>query len=390
MFIKQSFAILVFLIVGIVGKSQKTERVAVSGKLEFAGYGKRILNVTYRKMGHGFQFDSVVVSNGEFKFEKELTEPIVAVMSLKAEQRGPSNNQGVLDYISIFLMPGEVRLLASDNLRTAQVTGTGAGANPDYQDYLRQGNLYIDTMNRANSALRNISDSAKRIRRMTEVADSIKLLRDKNVYLRFLMSKPQSPVAALAILEYSGEPVWTPRGKMKPEEIEKLLRPLPKNIASYPSLVNLKDELAVSKSTGAGRPIIDFTMEDTSGKKVRLSDFKGQYVFLDFWASWCVPCRKENPNVKRQFEKYKDKGFTVVSVSLDKPDAKQAWLNAIRKDEINMWTHLSDLNGFESKAAKDYYVKSIPTNFLIGPDGKFLGRNLYGDALSKALALIFQ
>jgi peroxiredoxin len=151
----------------------------------------------------------------------------------------------------------------------------------------------------------------------------------------------------------------------------------------------LKEELQVSKATGYGKPIIDFTLEDTSGRLVKLSDFKGKYVFLDFWASWCVPCRKENPNVKKQFEKYKDRGFTVVSVSLDKPDARKAWIEAVRKDGTGIWTQLGDLHGFDGAVAKSYYVRSIPTNFLIGPDGKFLDRNLYGEELGKKLSKIF-
>ena len=176
---------------------------------------------------------------------------------------------------------------------------------------------------------------------------------------------------------------------MVPDEIEKLLVRLPKKFQAYPSIQNLKEELKVAKSTGVGKPIIDFTLEDTAGKKVKLSDFKGQYVFLDFWASWCVPCRKENPNVKSQFIKYKDKGFTVVSVSLDKPEARQAWIDAVRKDGTGLWTQLADLHGFDGAVAKSYYVRSIPTNFLIGPDGKFLDRNLYGEALGKKLAKVF-
>ena len=220
--------------------------------------------------------------------------------------------------------------------------------------------------------------------------DSIFAVRDERVFLKQVKENPNSLLSVLALNEYASEPVWRPRKKIQPELIEQLLSTLPEKYQSYPSLVSLKQELQVSKATGAGKPIIDFALKDASGKTVKLSDFKGKYVFLDFWASWCVPCRKENPNVKAQYQKYKDKGFTVLSVSLDKAEARKAWLEAIENDQIGMWTQLIDENAFAGTVAKSYFITSIPTNFLISPDGKFLDRNLYGDNLDKALARLFE
>lgn len=384
---------LVFLIVFscFAGSGQTVQRSGASGILSFAEKQNRVLELTYRKISGGYQFDSTTIVNGKFKFEKEISEPIIAILSVKALPGTPRTNQGGFDYLSILLTPGkDLEINGISNLKDAVVSGSGAAVNNDYRDYLNQLNMYVDKGNSALTMLRDVAlDSATRQKRLIEIQDSINLERDQKVYLNFVKSKSQSPVGALALLSYAGEPVWRPRKKMSPEEIENLLKLLPKPFLSYPSFISLKEELEVSKATGPGKPIIDFTLEDTSGKLVRLSDFKGQYVFLDFWASWCVPCRKENPNVKKQFEKYKDKGFTVVSVSLDKPDARQAWIDAIHKDGVGLWTQLGDLHGFDGKVAKSYYVRSIPTNFLIGPDGKFLGRNLYGDQLNKELAKIF-
>lgn len=391
MFSRQVFAVFMSLFFSCAAISQKNEVSIVSGKLDFIGQENRILSVTYRKIGGGFEFDSSLVHKGQFRIEKKVSEPLIAVMMLKPLEGAPRQNHGVIDYISVLLMPGNTLAIhGADNLRSATFSGTGANANQDYQDYVAQLNRYIDTINRSAAYIRSLTlDSAEKAGQITRMSDSIKLLRDQQVALKFVMSKPESPVAAIALLDYAGEPVWTPRKKMNPEEIEKLLNQLPKRFSAYPTLLNLREELQVSKATGYGKPIIDFSLEDTSGKMVRLSDFKGKYVFLDFWASWCAPCRRENPNVKKQFEKYKDKGFTVVSVSLDKPEAKQVWLEAIRKDQIGLWTQLGDLDGFDGKVAKSYYVKSIPTNFLIDPDGKFLGRNLYGEVLNKALEKVF-
>src|SRR5689334_11559326 len=130
---KQLYTFLFLLFISMVGKCQKTDHVIVSGDLKFANSGKRILNITYRKIGHGYQFDSTVVIDGRFKFEKELVEPIVAILSLK-NQPNDTSRRGTFNYISLFVLPGDVRLLADKNFMTAKVTGSGAVANADYQD----------------------------------------------------------------------------------------------------------------------------------------------------------------------------------------------------------------------------------------------------------------
>lgn len=148
---------------------------------------------------------------------------------------------------------------------------------------------------------------------------------------------------------------------------------------------DIGEEINWHKKTGIGQMALDFTQQDVNDKPVKLSDFRGKYVLLDFWASWCVPCRKENPNIVREYETYKDKNFTVLGVSLDDLEGKQAWLDAIAKDGLN-WTQLSDLQGFKNAVAQMYNVTSVPSNWLIDPTGKIIARNLRGKALGEKLA----
>jgi peroxiredoxin len=135
--------------------------------------------------------------------------------------------------------------------------------------------------------------------------------------------------------------------------------------------------------TAIGQKAPEISLPDPEGKTVTLSSLKGKYVLVDFWAYWCKPCRNENPNVVKAYKQFKDKGFEVFGVSLDRN--KEDWLSAIKEDGLT-WTHVSDLKYFESQAALDYNINAIPFSILVDPDGVIIAKNLRGDALQKKLA----
>jgi peroxiredoxin len=136
------------------------------------------------------------------------------------------------------------------------------------------------------------------------------------------------------------------------------------------------------KPVSIGQIAPDFQLPDQNGKEFKLSDFRGKYILLDFWASWCAPCREENPNIVKQFERFKDKNFTVLGVSLD--DDRAGWLKAIKDDRLN-WPHLSELKRWDGKVTLLYKVEGIPASFLLDPKGKIIAKNLRGAELEQFL-----
>ncbi len=192
--------------------------------------------------------------------------------------------------------------------------------------------------------------------------------------IKFLKEHPKSYVSLDIVGELGGiiDPVTFPA-------FFNMLDPSLQNTAKGKRLVS---RLEIAKRTAVGQQIMDFTQNDTSGNPVTLTSFRGNYVLIDFWASWCGPCRAENPNVVKAYQKFKDKNFQIVSVSLD--SKKEPWIAAINKDGMP-WIHVSDLQGWANTVAVQYGVKAVPQNFLIDPKGIIIGINLRGEELSGEL-----
>ncbi|MBD0368365.1 MAG: TlpA family protein disulfide reductase, partial [Flavisolibacter sp.] len=142
------------------------------------------------------------------------------------------------------------------------------------------------------------------------------------------------------------------------------------------------ENIAFNKVGAVGTEALNFTQNDVNGQPVSLSSFRGKYVLIDFWASWCKPCRMENPNVVKAYQKFSNKNFTILGVSLDQE--KEPWIKAIEKDKLS-WTQVSDLKFWSNEVAVLYHVQGIPQNFLVDPNGKIVAKNLRGQELEAKL-----
>ena len=243
-----------------------------------------------------------------------------------------------------------------DKASAAEMTISGSKTHTEYADYISQLKPYIEIFQ--NPAARNAES-------LTAVA---------NIADKFIRKNPSSyvnPIVLIQLMQLQNLP--------KAEELFPLLS---KEVRNTEMAQYVQSQIVESKINAIGTVMPDFSQADTSGKAINLSSLRGQYVLVDFWASWCGPCRQENPNVVSNFEKYKTKNFTVLGVSLDK--AKPAWLNAIQMDALH-WTQLSDLKGWQNDVAAQFKITSIPQNFLLDPDGKIIAKNLRGEALGRML-----
>ena len=159
------------------------------------------------------------------------------------------------------------------------------------------------------------------------------------------------------------------------DELKATRAKISSELAGCPYVKDLDGIIKQLENVQIGKVAPEFSLPDTAGVSVSLSDFRGKYVLLDFWASWCPPCRRENPNVVKAFNEYKDKNFTIVGISLDKDKSK--WMKAIADDNL-AWTHLSDLKYWDSEIPALYGVRGIPANVLLDPDGVIVAKNITG------------
>ncbi|MDB5139046.1 MAG: hypothetical protein JWR12_962 [Mucilaginibacter sp.] len=322
--------------------------------------------------------DSVTLKDGKFKFDGAVgAMPVSAYLMLNQKGTGP----GYKDYKGVYLENGIITVSSSDSLKHAKVEGTKTNLeNTQYEIALKPVNDAYTALEAKQNAATPDQQKSDDFEKENHQAEKVIETQESAINKQFIQDHPDSYIS-LNVLEsyaYSADYV----------DIAPLFNGLSAVIRDSEAGKKFAERLPRIKAVALGAIAPEFAEADTSGKIVSLASFRGKYVLIDFWASWCGPCRHENPNVVKAFNHYKGQKFTIIGVSLDRPGAKEKWLNAIHKDGLN-WTQVSDLKFWDSKTAGLYAVRGIPQNFLLDPDGKIVGKNLRGDDLENKLEEIF-
>ena len=321
--------------------------------------------------------DSATVTNGTYVLTGEVAEGSPATLL----DVSPRNRPAQRDVARIYLTPESISISHVDSFSNSVVTGSAV--NVDYQQIMAAATPYEKremAMMPAYQAARQAKDevTAQSIEAQAKLIDQAV---DDSVYAPFVRNHPQSPLAVYVLQLYAKNDPDAPA-------LRSLFDGLSPAVKASTGGKAFGEKMAIAAKTSVGATAMNFTQNDTAGKPVTLSAFRGKYVLVDFWASWCGPCRAENPNVVSAYAKYHPKGFDILSVSLDRPGDKDKWLKAIYADKLD-WTHVSDLQFWQNAVAVQYGVGSIPQNFLIDPQGKIIGKGLRGEDLDKKLGEIF-
>jgi thiol-disulfide isomerase/thioredoxin len=368
--IKTALSVL-FSLLTTVGMAQ--DKFTITGSLPQAGSNKKVI-LTYVNSEGKSAKDSALLSNGKFKITGTTAFGNRSYLELKPMVKDTSKIRRASDFKDFYLEKGNTIVTGKDSLSTAAISGTTVQKeNLDYHSQMdpvqKEYQLLVNRYFKANKEkdsmeLKRISVDAKPVvAKMESTLDN------------FIASHPDSYVTADLILSnrmmvidvLKFDPVYTALS--------------PRVLSSF-SGKQITDKYNKAKQFAIGKSI-DFTLPDKEGKEFKLSSLKGKYVLVDFWASWCVPCRAENPFMLKAYNELKDKNFEIVGVSLD--ETRAAWLRAVEQDKLP-WVQVSDVKGFKTEIAVRFGITAIPQNVLIDPDGKVIAKDLRGSDVNKMIA----
>jgi len=367
------------------------QNFTIEGTLASAPDKKMIVNLYYNAADGRFIKDTSAIINGHFSFKGEIAKPRQAFFAFTENSSELANSftksiqentrSNWLKQIGFIIEPGNIKArLDPEHEILPNIIGTPN--NEAYQEFRpvidNYAKLIFELEEKNTAAGKDAAKTAGILKQYEQM--ELDRIRD----LGSLIKKYPN---ALISLNYLTRWVNPAQDLKAASDYFNVLSPGLKE--SFQGR-RFSEQIKKAKQSEIGEIAPDFSMKDTEGKLNKLSDYRGKYVLLDFWASWCIPCRKDIPNLIKTYDQFKGDKFEIVAVSLDggNPDSEQLWLNAIKQDKSNAWVQLSDLSGFDSMVAEAYSVKAIPMNFLLDPSGKIIAKNLHGKDLDNALKAV--
>lgn len=371
---------LILLLAGCENKDKGS--FTVSGNLRNASSKMVYIEETNLTSGEKTVKDSSAISSeGKFSMKVEATQE--AVYNLRLQNDAPP-------FATIINDASKITVDADFNKQFDFYNVSGSKDSKAIQDYLSK----ISEMQRDKFSLAFQVDSISKNNGDPALAESLnvkqkQIAKDLKTYTQQTVQQAEkAPFAFFVLATYQG---WAsnPNYKMIGFSSQELVGLLNEMVNKFPGRTDIAGvrnsvESQIPKTLWVGKDAPEISLPDTEGRTVRLSSFRGKYVLVDFWASWCGPCRRENPNVVEAYNQFRNKNFTILGVSLDRPGQKEAWMKAIVDDKLN-WTHVSDLKYWQSEVVPVYQVGSIPFNVLVDPAGKVIAENLRGYALEQKL-----
>lgn len=313
--------------------------------------------------------DTADVAGGKFSFTGKVAQPDIRFLRLNDR-----------DYFAqFFLDNSSITVVANkDSVRNTKITGSPT------QDVFH---IYITEMEKLNKDVMALQQKYQNAMSTGDTGEADKakidyqaMIDNNKVYTKnFVKDHANSVVAAyIALVQLANQ--------ADAKELESLTNLFAPELATTEYVVKLKEIIGQLKKTEVGAVAPDFTMNDPEGKPVSLSSLRGKVVMIDFWASWCAPCRQENPNVVKLYQQYHPKGFEIIGVSLDR--TKEDWTKAIKDDQLT-WIHVSDLQYWQNATARLYGVNAIPQTYLLDKEGKIIAKSLRSEQLAAKLAELF-
>ena len=353
----------------------------ITGKVDQLKDGSKLFLV-YNSDGVSF-VDSTETKGGNFSFRGQLAYPVYSALYLHKNPYVNKLQPGEkLDYLRFYLEAAQIEMNAKDSLKNIVLNGSKLNTeNAELLEMKKTVDNKFDALNKEFAKLPPEQQKDSVI--FAQFLAREKNLMDENysAYLDFAKNHPDSYLSVIGLSFVAGQEKFYASAKSAFDGLAIRLKESPLG-----KVIPL--QLEAQSKTKVGQQAPDLTLKNPAGKTIKISDFSGKYLLIDFWASWCGPCRAENPNLVKAYQKYHDKGFEILGISLDDAARKDAWIEAIKGDSL-LWAQVSDLGGWDSYAAKIYGINAIPASFLLDPDGKIIARNLRAEELQNMLKRVF-